>query len=187
MSDLNQNILFLDFDGVINDNTESITKSCLYLIKKIILKYKAKVVVISSWYQTNKSNRKEKITLFLHQLGIYDIDFINLDLQGNHPELFSRRTLGIIDYLIKYPNINYLILDDEFDSVYRLLGLNYLKTNMWSGFTIDDYKKVQFKPVDISKIPKIKIENKDLDKKGETIVLSLRKKEDNDDFYKTKY
>lgn len=139
------NVIFLDFDGVINNNEEKITKEAMITLKEIILKYQALVVITTSWFMFS-SNRKDKITKFLNKLGIIDIDWIKLGLKGSYQGIpLSYRTLGITDYLLTHPNINYLVLDDEYEKEYELLNINHLKTNPNTGLTGEDIKKVSFK------------------------------------------
>ena len=138
------NVIFLDFDGVINNNEETVTKEAMITLKEMILKYQALVVITTSWFVFSP-NRKEKITAFLNKLGITNIDWLKLGLKGTYQGIpLSYRTLGIIDYLSEHPSINYIVLDDEYDSEYRLLNINHLKTNPNIGLTKEDIKKVSF-------------------------------------------
>ena len=42
------NVIFLDFDGVINNNEETVTKEAMITLKEMILKYQALVVITTS-------------------------------------------------------------------------------------------------------------------------------------------
>ena len=157
------NIIFLDFDGVINNNDDLITEESILTLKKIIHEYQAKVVVISSWIMDGREERK--IRDFLDKLGIHNIDFINPNLIGTfeNNEL-NYRFLGIADYLLNNPQINYLILDDEYDDEYNRLNLNHLKTNMDTGLVLSDYNKVAFKKPDLFILSQISIQENDLNR-----------------------
>ncbi|MBE6154188.1 MAG: hypothetical protein E7163_01250 [Firmicutes bacterium] len=177
-----ENVIFLDFDGVINNNMEDVTLTCVILLKNIIKKYNAKVVVISSILGNGTNKKKKNITVFLNNLGIYNIDFINPNLEGDiYNKKILPRLVGIIDYLRKHPNINYLIIDDEFESDYQLLGFNHLKTEMWEGLKCKDYYKISFEEADLECLKEIIYENRELTEEEKVMnnlinVLKLIKK-----------
>ena len=56
----------------------------------------------------------------------------------------SNRVCGIIDYLKNNQNINYVILDDEYQNEYKLFNLNYYKTNTYVGLKEKDLDKITF-------------------------------------------
>jgi len=152
-----ENVIFLDFDGVINNNIEEVTLTSIILLKCIIKKHNAKVVVISSILGNGTEKKKNNIALFLNKLGIYNIDFIDLNFEGYfYNNLLLPRLLGIVDYLRKHLNINYLIIDDEFEQEYNLLKLNHLKTEMWEGLKYEDYYRVTFKSADLEYLKEVK-------------------------------
>ena len=157
------NIIFLDFDGVINNNDDLTTDESILTLKKIIRDYQSKVVVISSWIMDGREERKRKIIDFLNKLGIHNVDFINPNLTGTFADIeLNYRFLGIADYLLNQPQTHYLILDDEYDDEYTKLNLNHVKTNMNTGLVLSDYDKVIFTKPDLSVLSQISIQEKDL-------------------------
>lgn len=150
------NIIFLDFDGVINNNQEIITPEALKNLKKIIALSQAKIVVISSWFM-HSPKRREKISEFLTKLKITNFDLIKVDLEGTYNgEYLSYRSLGIIDYIFKHPNIYYIVLDDEFKKEYNLLNIYCLTTNSNTGLVKEDILKITFKQPNLTTFEKIK-------------------------------
>lgn len=163
---MQKNILFLDFDGVIIDNTSKVSKKSLELLLLLIKKYDIKIVPISSYIRNGTKNQKNRVTEYLHNLGIEDIDdYIDPNLEGTFLDIkLSSRIIGIIDYLRKNPNINYIILDDEYFNEYHLLGLNYLKTNPNKGLQSKDLKKFQLKKNNHKYLDRVKYQYKDINK-----------------------
>lgn len=143
-----KNIIFLDIDGVINDNVNSLSLESVEILKQLINYYNAKIVIISSNQQNGTANRRKKIIYQFENLGIYNIDFIDPNFEGNLFEFkIPSRLLGIIDYLKYNKESNYIILDDDFHNKYKLVGLNFYKTNKNKGLTKKDLPKITLKPV----------------------------------------
>ena len=98
----------------------------------------------------NKSRRK-RITKMLEHYNINITDFINPNFEGNMCGIeIPSRVIGIVDYLKKFNNYNYVILDDEYHNDYKLLCLNYYKTNPNKELKIKDISKINFKPVNLN-------------------------------------
>ena len=98
----------------------------------------------------NKSRRK-RITKMLEHYNINITDFINPNFEGNMCGIeIPSRVIGIVDYLKKFNNYNYVILDDEYHNDYKLLCLNYYKTNPNKRLKIKDISKINFKPVNLN-------------------------------------
>lgn len=143
---MTENLIFLDFDGVINNNIDKLTMEAIDTLKKLTITYNAKIVVISSLLGSGEEERKKRFTLYLNKLGFHNIDFIDPNFEGYYlNKRVPSRALGIIDYLKKYPNFPYVILDDEFHTHYRRLGLNYYRTNGSKGLQKKDLEKIEFK------------------------------------------
>ena len=147
---IENNVIFLDFDGVINDNgleVQGPVKAESYLVlRRLVRETQSRIVVISSWLMNGTKSRQKKIKLFLNKLGFSNIDFIDPNFTGvflGHS--LSDRALGIIHYLSKNRVDGYVILDDEYDFDYQLLRLNYYKTNMFRGLIMEDLPKIKLK------------------------------------------
>lgn len=139
------NILFLDFDGVINRNSSEdkklVISECLEVLLILIKKYNLKVVPICSalFVGEGTNNTKKKIVNRLNSYGVFDIDgFIEPNYCGSFLDIeLSSRTIGIVDYLKKRGNVNYVIIDDDYKREYKLLGLNHICTKPYIGLTMD--------------------------------------------------
>lgn len=140
------NIIFLDFDGVINNSFDKINLSCIRALHTLINLYDAKIVVISSILGSATINKKRYITKYLNKLGFFNIDFIDPNFEGDYlGKEVPARLLGIIDYLKNNPECSYVILDDEYERNYKRLGLNHYKTKMFQGLQKRDIPKIVFK------------------------------------------
>lgn len=140
------NIIFLDFDGVINDNISDICNESIEKLKYIIDKHNAKVVVISSWLGNGTESIKKRIMKFLNNFNISEIDFIDPNFEGQLCDLkISDRLLGIVDYLRKHRHCKYVILDDDYYNEYKLLKLNNYRTHKWKGLQLKDCNKIKFR------------------------------------------
>ena len=107
-------IIFLDFDGVINDYTSfnSVNVKCLNILKTIVDETNAKIVVTSSTKNNYlKSNKKEETICYkyINILKKHNIEVIDFTKK------LKTRELEINDYLISHENIEaFLILDDDY-------------------------------------------------------------------------
>ena len=156
-------LIFLDFDGVINDNRSIYPSNQIKILKNIIDNYGARVIVISSWIGNGNKQSKNYIIDFLNKYDIYNIDFINPNYEGSFIGIdISPRVIGIVDYLKRYDKVNYVILDDEYYNEYKLLGLNYYKTNKWNGLQTRDFYNIKFKKSNIKYINYVKYKIKKL-------------------------
>jgi len=145
------NIIFLDIDGVLNDNSSSFSLESVNVLKYLIKIYNTKVVMITSWQMNGTENKRKNIKYKFEKLGIYDIDFIDPNFEGCLGNIIlPSRLLGIVDYLRKYPEYNYVIFDDDYHNDYKLLCLNYYKTNAYKGLNYGDLKKIEFRPVNLN-------------------------------------
>lgn len=143
-----QNLIFLDIDGVLNDNFSDISDESIEILKQLINIYGAKVIIISSLQINGTIKNRQKLQERLEKYGLLNIDFIDPNYEGEICNIpLPSRILGIIDYLKNNPVENYVILDDEFHIYYRLTCLNYFRTNPHKGLISNDLDKIKFKAV----------------------------------------
>ncbi len=154
-------IIFLDIDGVLNyqkhfqniylykrlinkvlnntvnkklytlDKTLEINLDNIQILKEIIFKTNAKVIIISSWL---KLSYYPLIENYLIHLGIPIIDNIDLNLS---------REKAIENYLVENIVDEYIILDDSKDYYLQSILFDHL---IWTDFYdqgLDDYHKFQ--------------------------------------------
>lgn len=108
------NVIFLDFNGVLdtNLNMDVIDQGNLNRLKKLVDMFDAKVVISSSlknpfYYNGKHSRLFQGILAALLEIGI---DVIGITPKGNS------REEEILMYLNSHPEIsNYCILDDDYD------------------------------------------------------------------------
>lgn len=151
------NIIFLDIDGVINDNDVRFKEESVDVVKELIKRYSARVVLITSLQRNGTENRRKVFRYRFEKLGIYDIDFIDPNFRGG---LFIERSsffmgipprlLGIIDYLKNNRVSNYVILDDDYHNDYKFVCLNYYRPNPFQGLTYKDLSKIELKSVNLN-------------------------------------
>ena len=128
------NIVFLDFDGVINLNTNNYTgpfseKEPINNLNKFCIENDFKIVVISSWRKY--SNYKE----ILYNSGLNK----NIKILGATDVLDKDREAEIIDYLSRHDNTNkFIILDD---GKFNELSKFQIQTDYKSGFDNKKYKE----------------------------------------------
>lgn len=136
---LTMKVIFLDFDGVINNYTNldnAVDYKCLSILKKIIALTGAKIVITSSNkypYQRNIGNiplkerrlYKEYLKpLFVNGIDIYDMT----------PLVEENREKEILAYLEQHKEIEeYLILDDDY--CMTSLCLHEIYIDLMSGLT----------------------------------------------------
>ena len=112
-----ENIIFLDIDGVLNDNNCLFLKESVETLKLLIKRYNAKVVIISSWQMNGTESRRKRIKKQFEELCIYNIDFIDPNLEGNLGDIkLPPRLLGIVDYLKNNKVENYIKITAKEDS-----------------------------------------------------------------------
>ncbi len=108
-------VIFLDFDGVINDYI-SINKKNDYnlqILKRIINETEAKVVVTSS--HKYKWQRHDDMNGFLESYYLKELKEIGIDILDWTPYLRGDREKEILEYLKNHPEIKqFLILDDDY-------------------------------------------------------------------------
>lgn len=143
-----KNIIFLDIDGVLNDNNSILSLESVDVLKQLIYKYNAKIVMITSWQMNGTINR---IKYQFEEIGIYYIEFIDPNYKGSLCNIkMPSRILGIIDYLKNNEVANYVILDDEYHNYYKLISLNHYRTNTFKGLTFKDLSKIELKQVNLN-------------------------------------
>jgi len=141
-----EKVIFLDFDGVINNNKEDVTIKAIEALKRLIMVNNARVVIISSRIRNGLEESRIKAQELLNSYGIFNIDFLDFNFEGVFLDKdLDKKTLGIIDYLKANEVLEYVILDDENARNYKYTGLNYFKTAMWVGLTNEDLTKIKFK------------------------------------------
>ena len=127
------NIVFLDFDGVLNLDINNYTgnfkaKIPIENLNKFCIENEFKIVVISSWRKT--LNYKE----ILYDSGLDP----NIKIIGATKSLNTDRETEIIDYLENNLNINKFIILDDGD--FNELSKFHIKTIFTNGF---DNKKFE--------------------------------------------
>ena len=147
------NILFLDVDGVINDNVSEYSTESICVLKEIIKKHNAKIVMITSNQGNGTTEKRNKVKRKLENLGLEIADFIDPNFEGKIlDKKLPSRILGIVHYLKEHDVDKYVILDDDFHNYYRLLCLNHYRTKAFEGLSLKDLPKVKLKPVNLSNI-----------------------------------
>ena len=179
-----KNVIFLDIDGVLNDNISNFSLESIDVLKKLIQIYNAKVVMITSRQMNGTKARRNCIQQQLEELGIYDVDFIDPNFDGSMCDIkLPSRILGIIDYLTNNEIANYVILDDEHHNDYKLICLNHYRTMPFKGLTYKDLSRITFKPVNLNNFKYINYQYRQL---GEyelvtnNLVKVLKKKYEKD-------
>lgn len=97
-----KNIIFLDIDGILNDNCSEFLSESVEVLKLLVQIYNAKVVMISSWQMNGIETRRKSLKYQLEKLSIYNIDFIDSNFRGSLDDIkLQSRVLGIVDDLKK--------------------------------------------------------------------------------------
>lgn len=136
------NIVFLDVDGVLNNLNDAIAfrnkynrafgsgfdwpfnKESMECLRKIVLKSDARIVIVSTWRKSPEGRRI--LTNKLKEYGLAD------RIEGSVSDLARTFTYSrgyeIYDFLTKYPNSNFVILDDEsYRDFTNIVGLDLTK------------------------------------------------------------
>ena len=185
-----ENIIFLDIDGVLNNIKVRFNEESVNVVKELIQKYNAKIVMITSWQGNGTERRRKWIQQQLEELGIYDIDFIDPNFVGNlcfkdnlsYIKIDSR-LLGIVNYLQNKSKCNYIILDDDYHNDYKLLCLNHYRTMPLKGLSYKDLPKITFKLVNLNNFKYIKYQHRQLGQYElvtNKLIKVLKKKYEND-------
>ena len=180
LGDIMDKIIFLDIDGVLNDNTvNGYLERCVYYLKNLVDRNGGKVVIISSLQGSGTIEKRRRLSNKLGSVGINVSDYIDPNFKGDlNGVTLSNRVIGIIDYLKKYQESSYVIIDDEFHEEYNLLGLNNYKTDMWSGLTKSDVDKIKFKKLNKSILAQVSYKYRELgsyEKATNDLVKVLKK------------
>ena len=97
-----KNIIFLDIDGILNDNCSEFLSESVEVLKLLVQIYNAKVVMISSWQMNGIETRRKSLKYQLEKLSIYNIDFIDSNFRGSLDDIkLQSCVLGIVDDLKK--------------------------------------------------------------------------------------
>ena len=97
------------------------------------------------------------------EVGIKIDDFIDPNFKGNLGGVsLSNRVLGIIDYLKEHSNSEYVILDDEYKNDYKMLGLNHLEVDMWTGLEDKSLERISFKKVNLDILNRVNYSYREL-------------------------
>lgn len=145
------NVIFLDIDGVLNDNITNYSLTSINCLKLLQDSFNSKIVIISSQQGNGTTSKRRKITEQLSNYGIRNIDFIDPNFEGYFLNFkVPSRILGIVHYLKTTPIDNYVILDDDYQNDYKIIQLNHFKTKAFKGLTPKDLKKISLKPVNLN-------------------------------------
>ena len=145
-------VIFLDVDGVLNSHKyfaktdveeigiyTNLDKTKLGLLKKIIRKTKAKIVLSSSWRLSFDDNLIPDD--YLGQSLISALKNEGLAIFGKTDDLQNDRYYEIKDWLQKHANVNdFVILDDD-DFNWKDLHSQWIKTSYYIGLTKDIAEK----------------------------------------------
>lgn len=152
-----EKIIFLDIDGVLNDNTvNGYLDRCVDCLKEIVDKNNGKIVIISSLQGTGTIVKRKRLENSLKEVGIIVDDFIDPNFKGDLGKIsLSSRVLGIVDYLKRHNSSEYVILDDEYANDYKMLCLNHYETGMWIGLKKEDVDKISFKEINFNTLNRV--------------------------------
>lgn len=134
LSDDLDNILFLDFDGVINLDLNNYTgpfknKNLIDNLNNFCINYNFKIVVISSWRKY--SNYKE----ILYKSGLDK----KVEVVGSTVNLEKDRDQEVIDYIENHCYIDkFIILDDK---PFYILKKYQVQTDIDKGFDNEKYEE----------------------------------------------
>ena len=94
------NVIFLDIDGVLNDNITNYSLTSINCLKLLQDSFNSKIVIISSQQGNGTTSKRRKITEQLSNYGIRNIDFIDPNFEGYFLNFkVPSRILGIVHYL----------------------------------------------------------------------------------------
>lgn len=131
------NIIFLDYDGVIR-LTNSFTgkaefnKECVKLLSKFCIKYDFRIVVISSWKD-----------YYDYQEMLYESGLSRqVKIEGKTENFYyDSRDEEIYNYLLIHPYTGkFIIIDDE---EYNVYADHQIRTYDYEGFTLEKYKEAE--------------------------------------------
>ena len=150
MENMNKNIIFLDVDGVLNNdftiefcgNCCGIEDNKVELLSKLVKATNAKIVLISTWKETWEKKEKENQDMMANYLDekLAKYDLIAMDKTKDD---YYHRGQGVLNYVNKHNVKNYVIIDDEKFEDYDIDGiLNHLvQTSPRYGLVEEDVQK----------------------------------------------
>ncbi len=158
---MTRRVIFLDMNGVINNNKVEICEEAILVLKYLLNKYNAIPVLISTNLLNGTENIKKKLRDYFLKLGIDNLDFIdsNFDYRYEHNYrggFYFAGAFGIIDYLKKNDYPWYVILDDCFREEYACFKLNHYEVDGTMGLVKNDLKHIKFKKPKVKYIAKVK-------------------------------
>lgn len=143
-------VIFLDFDGVITTmkNRWNLCKEKMELVKEIVDKTDAKIVISSSWRHSTLESTLDYITTlgnaFVHNVtflmpenvvGVTDRIYYYKCSDKEKHEYHVCRGVEIEHYLYEHPEIkNYVILDDDSDMLLSQRK-HFVKTDTLRGIS----------------------------------------------------
>ena len=179
LGDVMKKIVFLDIDGVLNDNLNDFVDSCVESVIKLVDKNDASVVMITSLQGNGTKAKRNKLSNMLGEKGINVSDYIDPNFEGSLCGIsISSRALGIVDYLKNHSDVSYVILDDEFHNDYKMACLNYYKTHTWKGFQSKEIDRIVFKKVNLNTLSNFKYGYRELgayEKATNDVIKTLKK------------
>lgn len=172
-------VIFLDIDGVLNDNSLDFVDECVESVKKLKEDNNASVVMITSLQGNGTKIKRDRVSNMLMKKGIEVDDYIDPNFEGSLCGLsIPSRILGIVDYLKNNSDVSYVILDDDFHNDYKMSCLNYYKTGTWKGFQKKDIDKVSFKSVNLKTLDYFSYHYRELgsyEKATNNVIKTLKK------------
>lgn len=134
-------VIFLDFDGVINnwEHFEGVDSKNVRWLLEIINKTNAKVVVTSS----NKYNFQRYSDVYMKNTLFYEyvktLNELGIEILDVTPYVNENRELEIVEYLKMHPEVEqFLILDD--DRVIKSLLEHQVFLELYNGITEEHIK-----------------------------------------------
>lgn len=142
-----KNIVFLDIDGVLNNDFTTddccgftgIDDEKIELLKKIVVSQNASIVLISTWREYWEKEEKEKQDELANYLD-KKFEKFGLKVLDKTEDDYCHRGNGILDYVKKHEIKNYVILDDEDFVDYDLVDItsHLIKTSPRYGLVEDN-------------------------------------------------
>ena len=136
-------VIFIDIDGVLNSTSgqgpyeSEMEVEKLLLLKKLINETGTSGVVIISERRLSIVDIKHKLEVF----KMFSINVLGSIRKPNHG-LFDNRGRQIQDYLELHPEIDTVVILDDFDEgISKLFKDEYIRVNNYYGLNEDIYNK----------------------------------------------